>query len=386
MKTGDLFAEACKRGRAADMSTLDEAWGICQKSIRDEQIYNSEIVKLANKYGWNNEILDGLYDRLDNQNVNIIYSDGADCSDIVHLYFCESGAIPLLTGKQERELMIAIDKGKSENATPEEKAAAKAARDKMIVCNLRLVISIARKYFGRGLTLLDLIQEGNIGLMKSLGKFEYKRGFKFSTYATWWIRQSISRAIATKSRMIRVPVHMTENYSMIHNVKQKFIEENGRPPSDKELAEAAHVSMAKINFFHKVEMETISLDLPVGDSDDAELSELIEDPHFLPTEDRVNETLRAEEARELMKQLDPKELFIIRYRFGFNTGESETLEVIGKRMGLTRERIRQIEKKALKKMHHFYNVKHGIPEEDDEAEPNKETVPTEEGEVKNDTL
>lgn len=360
------------------MDTVDFAWEICRKAIQEDQIYNSKLLKLAEKNGWDDDILDALYEKLQENNINIIYSDGAECDDIVHMYFCESGAMPLLTGEQERALMIAIDKGKKEDATPEEKEAAKAAREKMIVCNLKLVISIARKYFGRDLTLLDLIQEGNIGLMKSLGKFEYQRGFKFSTYATWWIRQSISRAIAAKSRMIRVPVHMSENYSFLHNIKQQFLEKNGRNPTDKELAEAAHVSMAKVNFFHKVEQKTISLDLPVGEGDDATLTELIEDPQYVATEDKVNDVLRAEEAKELMKYLDPKELFIIRYRFGFNTGESETLEVIGRRMGLTRERIRQIEKKALKKMLHFYNVKHGIPEEEEQPVSPDQSLPEKE--------
>lgn len=262
-------------------------------------------------------------------------------SDSVQMYLKEIGKISLLTSDEEKELAKRIEKGDNE------------ARKKLTQANLRLVVSIAKKYVGRSshLTILDLIQEGNIGLFKAVEKFDYKRGFKFSTYATWWIRQAITRALADQARTIRIPVHMVETISKYQQVKRRLLQDLGRDPLPEEIASEMGVEVGKIHHIAKISQETVSLESPVGEDDDeSTLGEFIVDEKTISPQQHAARGLLRDQMAKILHDLSPREQKILSMRFGLADGVTHTLEEVGKEFGVTRERIRQIEAHALEKI------------------------------------
>lgn len=278
------------------------------------------------------------------------YGAAGGVSDPVRLYLRECGANPLLSAEQEMNLAKIIEKGKKKDATPEEKEAARAAKKEMANANLRLVVSIAKKYPGRGMPFLDLIQEGNIGLLKAVDKFDYTKGYKFSTYATWWIRQAITRSIADQARTIRVPVHMVETINKMNRVGRRFLQEHGREATNEELSKEMGISVEKIREAKKAAQDPISLETPIGEKEDSHLGDFIEDQKTASPEDETAATMRREQVYKMLDTLTEREKGVLALRFGMDDGTPRTLEEVGKHFGVTRERIRQIEGKALKKL------------------------------------
>ncbi len=270
--------------------------------------------------------------------------------DPVKMYLKEIGALKLLDSHEEIELAKVVEAGSRVDATDEEKAAAKDAKKELADRNLRLVVSIAKKYLGRGLQFLDLIQEGNLGLLKAVDKFDYTKGYKFSTYATWWIRQAITRAIADQARTIRVPVHMVETINKMNRISRQLLQENGKEPNNEELAKAMGVSVAKIREVKKIAQDPISLETPIGEKDDSHLGDFIEDVDALAPDDAAGSILLKEQIDELLQGLTERERQVLELRFGLKDGRTRTLEEVGKYFDVTRERIRQIEGKALMKL------------------------------------
>ncbi len=291
---------------------------------------------------------------------------GISSDDTVGLYLKEMARVPLLTTEEEVRLAKLLVKGQQaerelarNSHDPEERARmekiveeGRAAREHIIKANTRLVVSIAKKYMGRGVPFLDLIQEGNLGLMKAVEKFDYRRGYRFSTYATWWIRQTITRAIADQGRTIRVPVHMSDRIRRLYKAARQLEQENGRKPTPEEIAEEMELEPRKVQWMLKVSWRPLSLERPVGEEEDSELGSFIEDDSTpTPTQTAYQHLLR-EKMEEVLSTLTPREARILRLRFGLQNGRSYTLEEVGQKFGLTRERIRQIEGKALRRLRH----------------------------------
>lgn len=268
---------------------------------------------------------------------------GGDFGDAVKIYLREIGKIPLLKAVDEIELARAIEQGGVNGAM---------AKRKLVRANLRLVVSIAKKYQGRGMPFLDLIQEGNLGLMRAAEKFDCSRGFKFSTYATWWIRQAVTRAIADQSRTIRIPVHMVETINKVKKVTRQITQEKGRKPTEEEIAEAMEISLAKLREIVKVAQEPVSLETPVGKDDGGRVGDMIADEDSPTPAMAVSQELLRNDVIEAMDTLSPRERDVLRLRFGLDDGRQRTLEEVGQLFGVTRERIRQIEAKALRKLRH----------------------------------
>lgn len=260
-------------------------------------------------------------------------------SDPVRMYLREIGRVSLLTYEEEVYLAKRVEKSD------------KKARERLIDANLRLVVSIAKKYVNRGLTLLDLIEEGNIGLMRAVVKYDWRRGFKFSTYATWWIRQAITRAIADQARTIRIPVHMVETINKFNRISRKLMQELGREPTPEEVAMEMGVGEDKVREIIKVSQEPASLEAPVGEEEDSKLGDFIQDVSASPT-DQATQALLRDHIREVLATLSPREAKVLEYRFGLEDGKQRTLEEVGREFGVTRERIRQIEAKAIRKLRH----------------------------------
>ena len=273
--------------------------------------------------------------------LDLVASKGMMSSDPIQAYLQSIGHIPLLKGDQE----LALAKEFSERGP-----GAALARKKMIEANLRLVVSIAKKYFGSGLTFLDLIQEGNLGLIRAVEKFDYKKGYKFSTYATWWIRQAITRALADKARTIRIPVHLVDTINRVRTLNQKLTQSLGHRPTDEELATAARITVQKLKELKKIVRDTISLDTPVGQEEDARLGDFIIDREAPGPATAVATMLLVEDVQAILGLLPPREREVISLRFGLEDGEQHTLEDIGRTFGVTRERVRQIEGKALTRL------------------------------------
>ena len=270
--------------------------------------------------------------------------------DPVKMYLKEIGVLPLLTSEEEIVLAKTVEAGMRADALPEEKEAAREAKKELADRNLRLVVSIAKKYLGRGLQFLDLIQEGNLGLLKAVDKFDYTKGYKFSTYATWWIRQAITRAIADQARTIRVPVHMVETINKLNRISRQLLQENGREATNEELAKAMGVSLAKIREVKKIAQDPISLETPIGEKEDSHLGDFIEDHEAIAPDDAAGSILLREQIEELLTGLTERERQVLELRFGLKDGKTRTLEEVGKYFDVTRERIRQIEGKALSKL------------------------------------
>lgn len=321
----------------------------------DEADFNGEDDDLSEEMILENEE-DGLEGDKDWNSSDTAETEEADygaaggVSDPVRLYLRECGANPLLSAEQEMNLAKIIEKGKKKDATPEEKEAARAAKKEMANANLRLVVSIAKKYPGRGMPFLDLIQEGNIGLLKAVDKFDYTKGYKFSTYATWWIRQAITRSIADQARTIRVPVHMVETINKMNRVGRRFLQEHGREATNEELSKEMGISVEKIREAKKAAQDPISLETPIGEKEDSHLGDFIEDQKTASPEDEAAATMRREQVYKMLDTLTEREKGVLALRFGMDDGTPRTLEEVGKHFGVTRERIRQIEGKALKKL------------------------------------
>ena len=266
--------------------------------------------------------------------------DAVSLDDPVRMYLKEIGRVNLLTAQEEVMLAKRIEAGEDE------------AKQRLAEANLRLVVSIAKKYIGRGMSFLDLIQEGNMGLIRAVEKFDYHKGYKFSTYATWWIRQAITRAIADQARTIRIPVHMVETINKLVRVSRRLLQELGREPSDGEIAEEMGITPERVREIIKVSQDPVSLETPIGEEEDSHLGDFVEDKEAASPSDAASLTMLRNEVEDILDTLTPRERRVLQLRFGLIDGHQRTLEEVGRRFGVTRERIRQIEAKALRKLRH----------------------------------
>ncbi len=330
------------------------------------KLTTKEISDFMEEIDFEVEQVDKLYDILENNGIEIIDDESAevdldfDLSDIekpeidddgmiiegisvddpVKVYLKEIGRVPLLTADEEVELAKRMSEGDP------------YARKRLAEANLRLVVSIAKRYVGRGMQFLDLIQEGNLGLIKAVEKFDHTKGFKFSTYATWWIRQAITRAIADQARTIRIPVHMVETINKVKKVSSQLLHQNGREPTAEEIAKELDMPLNKVREIMRIAQEPVSLETPIGEEEDSHLGDFIADDDAPAPVDAASHTLLKEQLAEVLKTLTPREEKVLRLRFGLDDGHPRTLEEVGKEFNVTRERIRQIEAKALRKLRH----------------------------------
>lgn len=272
--------------------------------------------------------------------VEIAVPDGINIDDPVRMYLKEIGRVYLLTAEDEIRLAKGMEEGKEE------------CRQQLAEANLRLVVSIAKRYVGRGMQFLDLIQEGNLGLIKAVEKFDYRKGYKFSTYATWWIRQAITRAIADQARTIRIPVHMVETINKLTRVSRQLVQELGRDPQPEEIASEMNIPVEKVREIQKISLEPVSLETPIGEEEDSHLGDFIPDEDALSPADAAAFTLLKEQLMSVLDTLSPREEKVLKLRFGLEDGKARTLEEVGREFNVTRERIRQIEAKALRKLRH----------------------------------
>jgi RNA polymerase primary sigma factor len=357
-----------KKGKSKPLSKLDKAIKINATEINEliERgrprgfVTDNEILYYFPKIEDNVDLLDEIYDRLEKAGIKVIETSAlidfskdeksdtiddsmafeGDVPDAVQMYLKEIGKTPLLTKDEERELAKRSEKGDEE------------ARQRLMKANLRLVVSIAKRYVNRTphLSILDLIQEGNIGLSRAVEKFDYRRGFKFSTYATWWIRQAITRALADQSRTVRIPVHMVETISKYTQMRRQLIQELGRDPLSEEIAAEMGIDVEKVRHIQKISQEVLSIETPIGDEEDSTLSDFIPDERNATPSQLTARAMLRDLIKEIMIDLTEREQQILKMRFGLDDGISHTLEEVGKAFGVTRERIRQIEAKALEKI------------------------------------
>lgn len=326
------------------------------------QLTNQDILDAIGEMDFDPEQLEKLYDNLEQQGIEIVedmgdikiddidLGDGKDSDfvadgavtvdDPVKVYLKEIGRVPLLSSEEEIDLAIRIADGDVQ------------AKQRLSEANLRLVVSIAKRYLGRGMQFLDLIQEGNLGLIKAVDKFDYTKGFKFSTYATWWIRQAITRAIADQARTIRIPVHMVETINKLVRVQRQLLQELGREPSPEEIAENMDIPVERVREIQKISQEPVSLETPIGEEEDSHLGDFIQDDNVPVPAEAAASTLLKEQLVEVLGTLTEREQKVLRLRFGMDDGRARTLEEVGKEFNVTRERIRQIEAKALRKLRH----------------------------------
>lgn len=332
------------------------------------QLTNQDILDAIGEIDFEPEQLEKLYDTLESQGIEIVEDlgdikiddinigfddnkeDDSDASELsesgvtvddpVKVYLKEIGRVPLLSSDEEIELAIKISEGDV------------YAKQRLSEANLRLVVSIAKRYLGRGMQFLDLIQEGNLGLIKAVEKFDYTKGFKFSTYATWWIRQAITRAIADQARTIRIPVHMVETINKVKKVQSQLLHQNGHEPSADEIADEIDMPVDKVREIMRVAQEPVSLETPIGEEEDSHLGDFIPDNDAPAPADAASHIMLREQLSDVLSTLTPREEKVLRLRFGLEDGRSRTLEEVGKEFNVTRERIRQIEAKALRKLRH----------------------------------
>lgn len=279
-------------------------------------------------------------DEVDVEDIDLTVPDGISIEDPVRMYLKEIGKVPLLSAEEEIELAKKMEMGDQE------------AKQRLAEANLRLVVSIAKRYVGRGMLFLDLIQEGNLGLIKAVEKFDYRKGYKFSTYATWWIRQAITRAIADQARTIRIPVHMVETINKLIRVSRQLLQELGREPTPEEIAAQMNMPVERVGEILKISQEPVSLETPIGEEEDSHLGDFIQDDNVPVPADAAAFTLLKEQLVEVLGTLTEREQKVLRLRFGLDDGRARTLEEVGKEFNVTRERIRQIEAKALRKLRH----------------------------------
>jgi len=353
----EIFEIAEKINLTEDESIELQEWLYNNKLISDEENEDAMIDIEGDDTSDIDEEVDE-YGDIDNINYNDSdeekyreYADtqSAKVNDPVKMYLKDIGRVPLLTADDEKKIAQAVAEG-----TPEE---AKEAKEALIESNLRLVVAIAKKYVGRGLHFLDLIQEGNLGLIKAVDKFDYTKGFKFSTYATWWIRQAITRAIADQARTIRIPVHMVETINKLTRIQRQLVQELGREPSAEEISERmsskdSKISPEKVREIQKIALDPVSLETPIGEEDDSHLGDFIEDKKALSPDDYATKELLKDEIKKVLDTLTERERKVLQLRFGLVDGRTRTLEEVGKEFNVTRERIRQIEAKALRKLKH----------------------------------
>ena len=349
---------------------------ILEKGKAKGSLKNAESMELLEDVEYESEQLERLYDLLEASGVDIselmevtpdleelkdeeevealetsedmeqmLQGEGVALEDHVRMYLKEIGKVPLLTGDEELVLAQQMIEGETE-------AQREAAKQKLVEANLRLVVSIAKRYVGRGMFFLDLIQEGNLGLMKAVEKFDYNKGFKFSTYATWWIRQAITRAIADQARTIRIPVHMVETINKVLRVSRQLLQELGHEASAEEIAEVMNIPVEKVRETMKIAQEPVSLETPIGEEEDSHLGDFIPDDDAPAPAEAASYAMLREHLDEVLHTLTPREMQVLKLRFGFDDGRTRTLEEVGKEFNITRERIRQIEAKALRKLRH----------------------------------
>ena len=286
------------------------------------------------------ELLLSDEDEVDMENLDLSIPDGISIEDPVRMYLKEIGKVPLLSAEEEIELAKRMENGDQE------------AKKRLAEANLRLVVSIAKRYVGRGMLFLDLIQEGNLGLIKAVEKFDYRKGYKFSTYATWWIRQAITRAIADQARTFRIPVHMVETINKLIRVSRQLLQELGREPTPEEISEEMGMPVDRVREILKISQEPVSLETPIGEEEDSHLGDFIQDDNVPVPAEAASFTLLREQLVEVLGTLTEREQKVLRLRFGLDDGRARTLEEVGKEFNVTRERIRQIEAKALRKLRH----------------------------------
>ena len=285
-------------------------------------------------------------DEVDVEKIDLSVPDGVSIEDPVRMYLKEIGKVPLLTAEEEVDLAKRMAEGDE------------SAKKRLAEANLRLVVSIAKRYVGRGMLFLDLIQEGNLGLIKAVEKFDYHKGFKFSTYATWWIRQAITRAIADQARTIRIPVHMVETINKLIRVSRQLLQDLGREPTPEEIAAELDMPVDRVREILKISQEPVSLETPIGEEEDSHLGDFIQDDNVPVPAEAAAQTLLKEQLDEVLDTLTEREQKVLRLRFGMNDGRARTLEEVGKEFDVTRERIRQIENKALRKLRHPSRTKY----------------------------
>ena len=337
-----------------------------------------DVLKISNDDDVDDDIILDDEDEVEVEKIDLSVPEGVSVEDPVRMYLKEIGKVPLLSADEEIELAqnmedgavatekINVLKGRLDGASEEEKAEIKeeiktlqrdvdkgaAAKKRLAEANLRLVVSIAKRYVGRGMLFLDLIQEGNLGLIKAVEKFDYKKGYKFSTYATWWIRQAITRAIADQARTIRIPVHMVETINKLIRVSRQLLQELGREPSPEEIAKEMNMPVERVREILKISQEPVSLETPIGEEEDSHLGDFIKDDNVPVPADAAAFTLLKEQLEEVLGTLTEREQKVLTLRFGLEDGRARTLEEVGKEFNVTRERIRQIEAKALRKLRH----------------------------------